>query len=263
MFTTVTKTLTRSAMAIAIAAGAWSVVATPANAAGPAIAYPQHEWSFSGPFGTFDRGALQRGFQVYKNVCAGCHALSYVAYRNLEALGYSEDEIKAIASEALITDGPNDEGEMFERPGIPADRFASPFPNENAARAANNGAYPVDLSLIVKARPDGANYLRALMIGYVEPPADFTLMEGMNYNAYFSGHQIAMAQPLWGDDVEYADGTPATIEQLAEDVTTFLAWAAEPEMEERKQAGVMTILFLLVFTGLLYATKRKIWKDVH
>ena len=147
--------------------------------------------------------------------------------------------------------------------GIPADRFASPFPNEKAARAANGGAYPPDLSLIVKARPDGANYVRALLIGYTEPPADFNLMPGMNYNAYFPGHQIAMAQPLYGDDVTYEDGTPSTIEQEAEDLTTFLAWASEPEMEERKRAGVMTLLFLLIFTGLLYATKRKIWADVH
>ncbi len=253
---------TVAAAALALSLGA-TAVAPDANAAGPAIDLPQHDWSFSGVFGTFDRAALQRGFQVYQNVCAACHGLDYIAYRNLAALGYNEDEIKAVAAEAIIVDGPNDEGEKFERPGIPADRFANPYPNEQAARFANNGAYPPDLSLIVKARPDGANYLRALLVGYVDPPADFTLMEGMNYNAYFSGHQIAMGQPLWGDDVEYADGTPATIEQQAEDLTTFLAWAAEPEMEQRKTAGVMTILFLIVFTGLLYATKRKIWADVH
>ena len=256
--------LTTTIAAVAIAAGAWSfALSTLASAAGEAIELPQHDWSFSGPFGTYDRAALQRGFQVYKNVCSGCHALSYVAYRNLEDLGYNEDEIKAIAAEATVMDGPNDDGEMFERPGIPADRFASPFPNEKAARAANGGAYPPDLSLIVKARPDGANYVRALLIGYTEPPADFNLMPGMNYNAYFPGHQIAMAQPLYGDDVTYEDGTPSTIEQEAEDLTTFLAWASEPEMEERKRAGVMTLLFLLIFTGLLYATKRKIWADVH
>lgn len=256
--------LTTTVAAVAIAAGAWSFAFSgTAKAAGPAIEYPQHDWSFSGPFGTYDRGSLQRGFQVYKNICAGCHALSYVAYRNLEDLGYNEDEIKSIASEAFVMDGPNDDGEMYERPAIPADRFASPFPNEKAARAANGGAYPPDLSLIVKARPDGANYVRSLMLGYVEPPADFNLMPGMNYNAYYSGHQIAMAQPLWGDDVTFDDGTEATIEQQAEDLTTFLAWASEPEMEERKRAGVMTILFLLVFTGLLYATKRKIWSDIH
>ncbi len=256
--------LTTTLAAVAIAAGAWTLApSTPAQAAGEAVELPQHDWSFTGPFGTYDRGALQRGFQVYKNVCAGCHALSYVAYRNLEALGYNEDEIKSIAAEATVTDGPNDEGEMYERPAIPADRFASPFANEQAARAANGGAYPPDLSLLVKARPDGANYVRGVLVGYVEPPADVTLMGGMQYNAYFPGHQIAMAQPLYGDDVTYEDGTPATIEQQAEDVTTFLAWASEPEMEERKRAGVMTMLFLLIFTGLLYATKRKIWADVH
>lgn len=258
MVSRVKLTLAAVAMAVTVGLGGQE-----ARAAGPAIDLPQHDWSFSGIFGTYDRAAKQRGFQVYKNVCASCHALSYVAYRNLADLGYNEDEIKAIAAEATVVDGPNDEGEMFERPAIPADRFASPFPNEQAARFANNGAYPSDLSLIVKARPDGANYVRALLVGYVDPPSDFTLMDGMNYNAYFPGHQIAMAQPLWGDDVEYADGTPATIEQQAEDLTVFLAWAAEPEMEQRKTAGVMTILFLLVFTGLLYATKRKIWADVH
>ncbi len=256
--------LTTTLAAVAIAAGAWSLaLSTPAQAAGEAVELPQHSWSFSGPFGTYDRGALQRGFQVYQAVCSGCHALSYVAYRNLEDLGYNADEIKAIAAEASVVDGPDDSGEMFERPGIPADRFVNPFPNENAARAANGGAYPPDLSLIVKARPDGANYVRALLLGYVDPPADFNLMEGMNYNAYFPGHQIAMAAPLYGDDVTYEDGTPSTVEQETEDLVTFLAWAAEPEMEERKRAGVMTLLFLLVFTGLLYATKRKIWADVH
>ena len=251
---------TLAAVAIAASLG---LASGDARAAGPAIDLPQHDWSFSGIFGTYDRAALQRGFQVYQAVCASCHGLNRVAYRNLADLGYNDDEIKAIAAQAIVVDGPNDEGEMFERPGIPADRFVSPFPNEQAARFANNGAYPLDLSLITKARPDGANYLRALLIGYTEPPADFVLMEGMNYNAYFSGHQIAMGQPLWGDDVEFADGTPATIEQQAEDVTVFLTWAAEPEMEQRKTAGIMTILFLLVFTGLLYATKRKIWSDVH
>lgn len=261
MITRITTTLA----AIAVAAGAWSFAFTaPVHAAASEhVEIPQHDWSYKGPFGTFDRGSLQRGFQVYKSVCSGCHALSYVAYRNLDALGYNEDEIKAIAAQYFVTDGPNDEGEMFERPAKPSDHFAKPFPNDKAARYANGGALPPDLSLIVKARPDGANYVRALLTGYVEPPADFNLMPGMNYNAYFGGHQIAMAQPLWGDDVEFADGTPATIEQQVEDVTTFLAWASEPEMEERKTAGVMTLLFLLVFTGLLYATKRKIWADVH
>ncbi|MDF1792667.1 MAG: cytochrome c1 [Thalassobaculaceae bacterium] len=256
--------LTSTIAAVAIAAGAWSfALSTPANAAGEEIEIPSHDWSFKGPFGTYDRGALQRGFQIYKNVCASCHALNYVAYRNLEHFGYNEDEVKAIAAEATVIDGPNDEGEMFERPGKPSDRFVAPFANDKAARAANGGAFPPDLSMIVKARPDGANYVRSLLLGYVDPPADFKMMEGMNYNAYFGGHQIAMAKPLYGDDVTYEDGTPTSIEQEAEDVVTFLAWASEPEMEERKRAGVMTLLFLLVFTGLLYATKRKIWADVH
>ena len=224
---------------------------------------PSNDWSFEGVFGTFDRAALQRGFQVYQEVCASCHALSYVAYRNLEALGYNEAEIKTIAAEAEVTDGPNDEGEMFVRPGKPSDQFVSPFPNEQAARAINGGAYPPDLSLIVKARANGANYVRALLTGYTDPPADKTLMEGTNYNRYFSGNQIAMAPPLIEDGVEFGDGTPATVAQQAEDVVTFLAWASEPEMEERKTTGIMVVLFLLIFTGLLYASKRKIWADVH
>lgn len=256
--------LTTTFAAVAIAAGAWSfALSAPAQAAGEEIELPEHSWSYEGPFGTFDRAALQRGFQVYKNVCSTCHGLKRVAYRNLEALGYNEDEIKAIAAEATVTDGPNDEGEMFDRPALSSDRFASPFPNDQAARAANGGALPPDLSLIVKARPNGAEYVRALMLGYHEAPADFNLLSGMNYNAYFPGHQIAMPQPLYGDDVTFEDGTPSSIEQEAEDLVTFLAWAAEPELEERKRAGVMTLLFLLIFTGLLYATKRKIWADVH
>ena len=234
-----------------------------AQAAEDAPSPPELHWSFDGIFGTFDRAQLQRGFQVYQEVCASCHALSYVAYRNLEALGYNEAEIKTIAAEAEVTDGPNDEGEMFVRPGKPSDQFVSPFPNEQAARAINGGAYPPDLSLIVKARANGANYVRALLTGYTDPPADKTLMEGMNYNRYFSGNQIAMAPPLIEDGVEFGDGTPATVAQQAEDVVTFLAWASEPEMEERKTTGIMVVLFLLIFTGLLYASKRKIWADVH
>ena len=226
-------------------------------------ALPARDWPFSGIFGTFDRAALQRGFQVYREVCSGCHALHLIAFRNLEALGYGADEIKAIAAEYTVEDGPDEEGEMFERPGLPSDRVPSPFANDKAAAAANNGAVPPDLSLIVKARDGGADYVHALLTGYADPPAGAELLEGQNYNLYFPGNTTAMAPPLDEDAVEYGDGTPATVEQMASDVTSFLAWAAEPTMEDRKRMGIKVILFLLVFTGVLYAVKRKVWADPH
>ena len=224
---------------------------------------PERDWSFSGIFGQFDRGAMQRGLQVYREVCSGCHGLRFIAFRNLAALGYGEDEIKAIAADYSIVDGPNEEGEMFERSGRPPDRFPSPFPNDKAAAASNNGAVPPDLSLIVKARTGGADYIHGLLTGYADPPADLEILEEQNYNLYFPGNVTAMAPPLFEDAVEYGDGTPATAEQMATDVTTFLAWAAEPEMEERKSMGIGVMLFLLVFTGVLYAVKRKVWADLH
>ncbi len=222
-----------------------------------------HGWSFNGIFGEFDRASLQRGFQVYKEVCASCHSIRLVSYRNLAALGYSEKEIKAIAAEYEVTDGPNDEGEMFQRKAKPSERFVKPFPNDQAPRAANNGALPPDLSLMTKARPHGTDYVYALMTGYEDAPKGVKVPEGTYYNSAFRGGLIAMLPPLSKDAVTYADGTPATVERLAEDVTTFLAWVAEPEMEERKQLGIKVMLFLLVFTGLLYALKRKIWADLH
>lgn len=234
-----------------------------AHAAGSAVELRSVSWKHGGLFGTYDRAAAQRGLQVYREVCAGCHALGLVAFRTLADLGFSEEEIKAIAAESDFVDGPDGEGEMFERPGKPFDKFPSPFPNENAARASNGGAYPLDLSLITKARADGDNYTYSLMVGYVDPPADFELSDGMNYNAYFAGHQIAMPSPLSEDGVEYADGTPATVDQMAKDVTVFLAWAAEPKLEQRKSMGMKVILFLLILAGLFYAVKRKIWSDLH
>jgi ubiquinol-cytochrome c reductase cytochrome c1 subunit len=239
------------------------VLGSEVRAAGDQVKPPSQKWSFTGLFGTFDRNALQRGFQVYNEVCAGCHSLRLVAYRNLMEIGFTEDQVKTIAAEKEVQDGPNDEGEMFDRPARPSDRFVSPFPNDNAARAANNGAFPPDLSLIVKARKNGANYLHALMTGYKDPPAGTTLPEGMAYNEYFPGKQISMPSPLSDDGVEYADKTKATVDQMSRDVTVFLAWAAEPELEARKAMGVKVLLFLLVLTGLLYAVKRKIWADVH
>lgn len=228
------------------------------------VAAPKMSWSFHGLFGTFDRAAAQRGFQVYKEVCAACHSLHLVAYRNLQDLGFSEAEVKAIAAGYQFVDGPNDAGEMFERPGRASDRFHKAFPNDNAARAGNNGALPPDLSLIVKARPDGHNYVNALLgHGYEKAPADVQLADGQHYNKYFPGHKIAMPQPLNEGQVTYADGTKATVEQMAHDVTTFLAWAAEPELERRHQLGLQVILFLIVATGVFYAAKRRIWKDLH
>ncbi|QQP90471.1 cytochrome c1 [Skermanella sp. TT6] len=234
-----------------------------ALAAGEAPVPPKQEWSHSGIFGTFDRAALQRGFQVYKEVCSTCHAMNFVAYRNLEALGFSEDEVKAIAAQYEVTAGPNDNGEMFERPAIPADHFKNPFPNEQAARAANGGAYPPDLSLMAKARPHGEDYLYALLVGYEDPPEGFNVPDGQYYNKYFPGHLIGMPPILQDDSVTYADETPATQAQLAHDVAAFLTWAAEPHLEARKQTGVKVILFLLVFTGMMYAVKRKVWADAH
>ncbi|MEX0697008.1 MAG: cytochrome c1 [Dongiaceae bacterium] len=247
--------MTLAAAAIGLAGGAARAAEAPTA--------PEQPWSFAGIFGTFDRAAQQRGFQVYNQVCSGCHGLSFVAYRNLEAIGFTADDVKAIAAEREVTDGPNDEGEMYQRPARPSDPFVSPFPNDQAARVANNGALPPDLSLITKARPNGANYLHGLLVGYGEPPADVTVPDGMYYNAYFAGQQIAMPPPLSEGAVEYADGTPATVEQMAEDVTVFLSWAAEPELEARKRMGVKSMLFLIVFTGMLYAVKRKVWMKLH
>ncbi len=237
---------------------------------------PNQTWSFGGLLGTFDRAALQRGFQNYQENCAACHSLKYIAFRNLADLGYNEAEIKALAAEATVIDGPDDEGEMFERAGLPADLLPSPFPNAKAAAAANNGAAPPDLSLMAKARKGGADYIHALLIGYEELPEnwkdleeynflprEFELQEGLSFNRYFPGFQIAMAQPLYEGGVEYADGTEATIEQMAHDVSTFLMWTAEPKLEQRKSWGIKVMIFVLVMTVILYLAKRKIWRDVH
>jgi ubiquinol-cytochrome c reductase cytochrome c1 subunit len=253
----------KSLLAASIALAGCGAVAIEAKAAGEAEPLLEKSWPHEGPFGKFDKAAAQRGFQIYREVCAGCHSLSFIAFRNLEDLGFSEDEVKALAEEYTVADGPNDEGDMFERPGRPADRIPSPYPNEQAARAANGGAYPPDLSLMTKARANGANYVYSLMLGYEEPPTDVEIAEGMNYNAYFPGHQIAMAQPLFEDAVVYADDAPTTLEQHAADIATFLTWTAEPKLEERKGTGLKVMIFLVILTGLFYATKRKIWSDLH
>jgi len=235
-----------------------------AYAAGGGKPVKEISWSWEGMFGSYDKASLQRGLQVYKDVCAGCHGLRLVAFRNLSALGYSEDQIKAFAKQYEVQNAePNDEGEMFMRPGLPSDRFVKPFPNEQAARAANGGAYPPDLSLIIKARVHGADYLYSLLTGYSDPPANEEVMEGLNYNPYFPGSWVAMPAPLSDGAVEYADGTKATVDQMAKDVTSFLAWAAMPELEARKGIGLRVLIFLVVLTGLLIAVKKKVWSDVH
>jgi cytochrome c1 len=238
-------------------------------AAGPVLASsdmpkpPAQKWEFDGFFGRFDHAALRRGFQVYKDVCASCHSLRLVAYRNLLAIGFTEEQVKEVAAAYQVKDGPNDQGEMFDRPAKLSDRFVPPFPNAQAARVANNGALPPDLSLMVKARKGGADYLYAILTGYKDAPEGFQLNDGMMYNEYFMGHQIAMPQPLSDGQVEYADGTKNDLPQLARDVTAFLAWAAEPELEDRKSMGLKSLIFLVVLTALLYALKRQVWKDVH
>jgi ubiquinol-cytochrome c reductase cytochrome b/c1 subunit len=273
------------AAALLVAGGLLAGGVQDARAAGDAAAPPANKWSFAGPVGTFDRGALQRGLKVYKEVCASCHGLSYVAFRNLAdpgGPGYSAAQAAAFAAEYKVKDGPNDAGDMFERNGRPADYFPSPFPNENAARAANGGAAPPDLSLIAKARTykrgfpwfvfdvftqyqeQGPDYLVALMQGYQDkPPAGFTLPEGSYYNTYFPGHAIKMPKPLNDGQVTYDDGSPATVAQYAKDVTHFLMWTAEPHMEARKQLGLQVFVFLILLSGLLYFTKKKVWASAH
>ena len=226
-------------------------------------AMPKHKWSFSGLTGTFDRASVQRGYKVYREVCAGCHSMKLLYYRDLIDIGFSEEEVKVIASDYTVIDGPNDEGEMFERPARPADRFVSPFANDEEARASNNGAYPPDLSVITKARKYGADYIFNLLQGYKDSPEDFEIGEGMYYNEWMEGHQIAMAPPLDDGYVDYDDGTENTLSQLAEDVVTFLAWSAEPELEIRKNMGIKVILFFIIFGVVIYLVKQRLWKDVR
>ena len=226
-------------------------------------AMPKHKWSFSGLTGTFDRASLQRGYKVYREVCSGCHSMQLLYYRDLIDIGFSEEEVKAIAAEYTVVDGPNDEGEMFERPAKPADHFVSPFTNEQEARVSNNGAYPPDLSVITKAKKYGPDYIYNLLLGYTDPPEDFEIGEGMYYNKWVQGHQIAMSPPLDEGYVDYDDGTESTLPQLAEDVVTYLTWSAEPELEVRKNMGIKVILFFIIFGIVLYFAKRRLWRDVH
>ena len=236
---------------------------TPATAAEGAPEPPEQSWSFNGIFGSYDLAAAQRGLQGYAEVCSNCHSLNLLHYRDLAGIGLTPEQVKAFASQFTVPQGLDDQGNPKDGPATPADKFRAPFPNEKAARAANNGALPPDLSLIVNAREGHANYIYAILNGYADPPAGFKMQDGMNYNKAFPGHQIAMPQPLQDDSVTYADGTKATLPQEAHDVVTFLTYISNPEMEERKRMGVKVLIFLALLTGVTYAVKRKVWSDVH
>ena len=302
---TLKKTLTTALAAACALTGAATA------ASGEARPLKHAHWHFAGPFGTYDKDALQRGFQVYKQVCATCHSLEFVAFRNLGQKGgpYHLDNcpegvadtvdcsnpnenplVKAIAAEYVFMDGPDDSGDMVERPGLPSDHFPSVYPNEQVARLANNGALPPDMSLLVKARPHGADYMYSLLTGYEEAPASVTIAPGQYYNPYYPGdmsqnlkpeyldeeghpaHDVeipeggvfAMKAPLSDGLVDYADpDTPETVEQYAKDVTEFLMWAAEPKLEQRKRLGVVSVAYLLILSGILYWSYREIWSKVE
>ncbi len=254
----------RSGLIAALVAAFFGLQAMqPARAESAEIRLPEQKWSFDGAFGTPDMAAAQRGFKVYSEVCAACHAMQYLHYRDLAGIGLSAEQIKAFAASVTVPQGLNDEGMPKEGPGTPASQFRSPFPNDVAARAANNGALPPDLSLIANAREGGADYIYGLMIGFADPPKDMKMQSGMNYNIYFPGHQIAMPQPLRDGQVTYTDGSPTNLAQMAKDVSTFLYWAANPEETERKQIGFRAILYLGFMACVTYALKRKVWAAVH
>ncbi len=241
----------------------------------------QVEWSFAGPFGKWDIGQLQRGLKIYTEVCAACHSLNKVSYRNLADLGYSEAQIKAYAAEYELPDEPNADGEIEDRPARPSDKFVGPYPNAEAAKAANNGAAPPDFSLLAKARAplrgfptfvfdvftmyaeNGPDYIYSLLTGYVDAPAGTEVPEGGSYNPYFiAGSSLAMAPPLSDGLITYEDGSPETVDQYAKDISAFMMWAAEPKLVERKSLGFKVMIFLLIFAGLLYFTKKRIWSSV-
>ena len=223
------------------------------------------DWSFKGVTGKFDRASLQRGYQVYTEVCASCHSMNLVSYRNLGEPGgpeFSVEQVKAIAANFEVEDGPNSDGEMFTRPGRPSDKFVSPYPNVQAATAANGGAYPPDMSVLVKARKGGSDYIYSVLMGYEDPPAGFELEDGVYYNKYMDGQKIKMSNPLSEGIVIYADGTQASQAQMAKDVTTFLTWTAEPHLETRHKMGVKVIIFLTIFTLLVYLSMKRIWSRI-
>ena len=224
--------------------------------------YLNTDWSFKGIFGTFDRASLQRGYQVFQEVCSGCHSVQHLSYRNLSEKGgpeFSIEEAKAIAAQFEVEDGPNSDGEMFMRPARLSDKFAKPYPNVEASTAANGGAYPPDMSVLAKARPGGADYIYSLLLGYEEAPAGFELDDGVYYNKYMPGNKIKMSAPLSDGLVEYSDGTQATTAQMSKDVTTFLVWAAEPHLESQHRMGFKAIIYLIILLTLVYMSKQKVW----
>jgi cytochrome c1 len=245
---------------------------------------PPHEsWSFAGPFGKYDQAQLQRGFKIYREVCSNCHSMELVAFRNLAdpgGPGFSEAQVKALAADYKVKDGPNESGEMFERPGRPSDHIPWNFPNDNAARAANGGALPPDMSVLAKARSfsngfpwfiingftqyqeQGPDYIHGILNGYKDPPPGFDLQPGQYYNEFMPGHKIAMPKPLNDGQVDYPDGSPTTLQQYSKDIAAFLMWTAEPKLEERKRTGLRVMVFLILFAGLLYYTKKKVWAEV-
>jgi len=230
------------------------------------VEYLKTDWSFKGPFGKFDRAALQRGYQVYKEVCSSCHSMKYLSYRNLSQKGgpeFTEAQAKAIAASFEVKDGPNADGEMFMRPGRLSDKFVMPYENEKAAQAANGGAYPPDMTVLVKARGGGVDYIYSLLQGYEDPPAGFSLDDGVYYNKYMYGNKIKMSNQLADGLVEYSDGTKATVEQMSKDVTTFLMWTAEPHLESRHRMGFKAIVYLIILTILVYFSMKKIWSRIE
>jgi len=226
------------------------------------VEFLKNNWSFEGVFGTFDRASLQRGYQVYQEVCSGCHSVKHLSYRNLSEKGgpeFSLEESKAIAAQFEITDGPNEDGEMFTRPARLSDKFVSPFPNVKAAASANDGAYPPDMSVLAKARKGGADYIYSLLMGYEEAPAGYELDDGVYYNKYMPGYKIKMSEPISDGIVEYTDGTETTKDQISKDVTTFLVWAADPHLEARHRMGFKVFFFLIILLTLVYLSKQKVW----
>ncbi len=281
------KKLVTSILSLAFVAGLGfsAVAAEGEHAEGATPHYPlvkprEVDWSFAGPFGQYDKGQLQRGLKIYTEVCAACHSMSLVSFRTLEDLGYSEEQVKAFAANYQVTDGPNDDGDMFERTAVPSDYFPPPFANPQAAAASNNGAAPPDFSLIAKARgvtrgfplfvsdiftqyqEGGADYIYSLLTGYQEPPEGVEVPEGTYYNPYFiASASLAMAPPLSDGQVTYDDGSPETLDQYSKDVSAFLMWAAEPHLENRKRTGFMVMVFLVIFTGLIYLTKKSVYAN--
>jgi cytochrome c1 len=273
----------RSIVSAVTLAASLTIAGMHATSAQEADAPPRQHWSFHGPFGLYDPQQLQRGFKIYREVCSSCHSLKLLAFRNLADAGgpgFTEPQAATIAAEFKVQAGPNDQDEMYERPGRLADHFPPPFPNDRAARNANGGALPPDMSVLAKARgyeagfpwfifdaftqyqEDGPDYIHAILNGYEDPPAGFTLAPGAQYNKYFPGNAIGMPKPLSDGQVEYTDGTPTTVDQYGRDVAAFLAWASEPKLNERKRLGFQVFVFLIVLTGLLYFTKKKVWYQV-